>query len=137
MHVSVAHYPFETSGFIDAPGVREARVNEHIGSMSLATWLSEALKKIGIDSSAPWGEDHGCDFSVTHQGKTYLCVCHTDDSDDGLAAPTRYAYVLLVRHRSLFDYVRGRNKASPNDPVAGLILDCLDGHPEITSVELG
>ena len=87
---SIAQFEFETAGFLDSARDRAERVNEHIGSMSLARWLSAALRARGYETSEPWGEDHGCDFSLTQGGKTYICACYSDDDEDAApAAPLR------------------------------------------------
>lgn len=134
MSGGIAHYEFQTTGFIDSAQERAERVNEHIGSLSLARWLSASLRARGIEVSDPWGEDHGSDFSITDSGKTYLCVCFSDDEALGETAAPRLAGVSLDQARSLTDRLFRRNRASKDDTIGIIIQDLLRAHPEITQL---
>ena len=132
MSGSSAHFEFQTTGFLDSAEERAERANEHIGSMALARWLADALRARGIETSEPWNEDHGCDFSITEGGKTYLCVCATDEEEQPSAAAPRRAAVTVDQTRGLMDRLFGRNSASNNNAIAATVADVLGHHAEIT-----
>lgn len=134
MSGSIAHFEFETTGFLDSAKDRAERVNEHIGSMSLARWLSAALRARGFDVSEPWSEDHGCDFSLTANGKSYLCVCLSDDDDATAPNVPRRAGVSLDQMRSLKDRLFGHNKASRDDTLAAAVHSLLVTHPDVSQL---
>lgn len=134
MSGSIAQFEFETAGFLDSARDRAERVNEHIGSMSLARWLSAALRARGYETSEPWGEDHGCDFSLTQGGKTYICACYSDDDEDAAPAAPRRAGVTVDQTRGLMDRLLGRNRASNNDPVAEAVAEILGQHADVSQL---
>lgn len=134
MSGSIAHFEFETTGFWDTAGERAERVNETIGSMSLARWLSDGLRAHGYDVSEPWGEDHGCDFSIAANGKSYLCVCLSDDDDATAPNVPRLAGVSLDQMRSLKDRLFGRNKASRDDTLAAAVHSLLVTHADVSQL---
>lgn len=134
MSGGIAQFEFQTTGFIDSAEERAERVNEHIGSLSLARWLSASLRARGIEASEPWVEDHGSDFSIADGGKTYLCVCFSDDEAAGEVAAPRLAGVSLDQARSLTDRLFGRNRASKDDAIGIIIQELLRAHPEIAQL---
>lgn len=132
MSGSIAQFEFETAGFLDSAAERAERVNQHIGSMSLARWLSAALRARGLETSEPWGEDHGCDFCITQGGKTYICVCFSDDEEDCDRTAPRRAGVSIDETRRLMDRLLGRNQAATNAAIATAVADLLGHHPEVS-----
>lgn len=123
-------FRFRTQGFIDDPQAVAQRVNDNIGGDALARWLSAALRQSGVEASEPWPEDHGCDFSIARDGKTYLCVCHIEEEGEA----KREAGVFLSQSRSLKDRLTGAHKFTPDDPLAALTHDLLAAHPDVTEL---
>lgn len=124
-----AHVSFKTSAFIDPPEVLAETVNGLAGH-ALADWLSRELKARGLDASAPWSEDHGWDFSVTHGGAKYVCACSLATED---GAPFE-GHVAIGKVRSVMDKLRGRNAFDKADPVAAAIHAALAGNADVSSL---
>ncbi len=127
--MSGPHYVFETSSFADDTATLAQNVNG-IAGHALATWLASRLSAAGFDASAVWAEDHGWDFSVSHQGARYLCACSIED--DGTSP--REAHVALEKMRSMADKLMGRNKYDPADPVAAEIGQALAASPDVAGL---
>lgn len=124
---------FRTSGFVDDPAAVAARVNETIGGDALATWLSGALRKSGVEAGAPFAEDHGYDFSIARDSRNYLCVCHI--GEDGEVE--RDGAVSVTQMRSLKDRLFGARKPLAHDPLADIVFRLLAAHPEIGGLREG
>jgi hypothetical protein len=123
------HFVFETRGFADDPARLAESVNG-IAGHTLATWLANGLSAAGFDASAVWVEDHGWDFSVSHQGARYLCACSIEE--DG--APPREAHVALQKMRSMADRLMGRNRYDPRDTVGAAVAGALAASPHVSGL---
>lgn len=127
--MSMAHFAFETRGFVDPPEILAQNVNG-IAGHALATWLSGELRREGIDASSVWAEDHGWDFSVAQDGARYVCACCVIVDDD----PPHEGHVTLGKSRSMMDRLTGRGAQTPDDPVAGKIAAILAGSADIAAI---
>lgn len=116
-----------TTDFKDDPATLQRNVNG-LGGHALACWLIAGLNKAGCRAGEDWPEDHGWDFSIEHEGATYLCVCciEPDQPEAGT--------VIIDKHRSLMDRLLGRNKLAPDDRVTHTVERLLRTCPGISHV---
>ncbi len=126
-------FSFSTSGFVDTDEGRAMRPNENVGGDALAQWLSGVLKETGFTVTEPWFEDHGSVFTVTDDGRTYLCACSIEE--DG--SDPREGHVALELKQGFLERLRGRNVFEASDAVAVAIQKALDHSPAITGIERG
>lgn len=82
--MSYVHFAFDTPAFKDDAGTKAQNINELAGC-ALATWLAERLAVQGFKVSEIWPDDHGWDFSVTHDGRKFQCACSINDDEEPLA----------------------------------------------------
>jgi hypothetical protein len=132
----VLHFRFLTDGFRDSETKLAESVNR-IHGHALANWIAGALSAKGFEVAEPWAEDHGWDFSIVHNGAKYLCSCSLAEDEDGdqpVAGPAE-GHIVLARPQSLMDRLRGRNKLTPDEPVAAAIRSALKANPEVREPE--
>ncbi len=110
---------------------RPGAVNDLIGGDEMAAWLRRELKTRGIDASEVWADDHGWDFTIAHNGRTYLVVCSCDFEDVG--TPAREFLVQVSLERSFFDRLLGRRKVDKErDDVLRMVRSTLAANPDFT-----
>ncbi len=124
-------FSFTTSGFVDTDDAQTMRPNENVGGDALAQWLSGVLKEAGFKVTETWLEDHGSVFTVTNDGRTYLCACSIEE--DG--SDPREGHVALELKQGFLDRLRGRNIFDATDALAAAIHKALDHSPAITGLE--
>ena len=127
--MSHIHFSFETDAFVDSAESIARNINEIPGE-ALANWLADALRSSGFDVSEVWDEDHGWDFSLTHDGSNYLCACSIAADET-----SREGHVVLGKDRSLMDQIRGRNKLQMEDAVATAIAATLEESADVRNLE--
>lgn len=121
-----AHFTFETDGFADDNIVKAENINGIAGA-TLAKWISLQIRSAGLVVSEVWPEDHGWDFSITHDGATYICACSIADEE---GAPFE-GHIVLGKSRSMMDRLRRRGKFARNDKVAEVIYAALEHSPVV------
>lgn len=91
-----------------------------------STWLVQALIDHGVDADLICMEDFGWANTATLGEATYLMCVGGNSAED----PARPDYgewrVMLERHRTLWDRIRGRNKDAATDPIVGIIVRVLE-----------
>lgn len=126
-------FSFSTSGFADTQEARALRPNDNVGGDALAQWMSGVLQGAGFTVTEPWFEDHGAVFTVTNDGRTYLCACSIEE--DG--GDPREGHIALELRQGFLERLRGRNVFEASDPVATAIHRALDQSPAIIGLERG
>jgi len=125
---------FDTSEFRDDAAARTRRINDNLGGFALATWLSDALGEGGVSVTEPWEEDHGCDFYIEFEGKTFLCACCLEDDYEG--ARDRAGYVCFRRTKKLREFF-ARDDKSAEKKLSALLAEILAKRPELRNLKLG
>lgn len=133
MKKPIAHFEIHTTGFIDSDEERHERINEDVGAMSLAIWLVQQLRARGYETSDPWPEDHGSDFSIGNDDKTYVVACNVPSDPDSISA--RWGTVLIAQDFSFLSWVMRSKHSSQEDPLCAIVAGLLESHPDIVKFE--
>jgi hypothetical protein len=129
MHKAIV---FETDLF-NGTSPRPEAVNELIGGDETANWIHSELSKRGYEPDEIVPEDHGWDFLVGKDDKTYLIVCSCDFT--GLGQVETCHVIQVSNRRSLIDKLLGRNKTIGEDPMYVEIRDIVRNHPKMAITE--
>ncbi len=130
------HFRFLTDGYRDSETELAKSINR-IHGHGMANWLAGALRAKGFEVSEPWAEDHGWDFSIVQNGAKYLCSCSLAEDEEGgepVSGPAE-GHVVLAKPQSLMDRLRGRNRLTPDEPVAAAIRSALKANPDVRDAE--
>lgn len=121
---------FEAGSF-NATEVKPHFVNDCCFGEDVAVWLRDELVARGHPTTDPGQEDWGWYIETTVGGNTYFVgIGTTGECDDH---PGRAEWRLMVeRHRSLWDKLRGRNRTANDEAVCGVLLDVLAMNPDVT-----
>jgi hypothetical protein len=101
-------------------------VNEMIGGEELASWLAASLRDAGFAAVDPWAEDHGWDFTISHENNTYLIVSSRDLDETAETGGTPEYLLQVELHRSFLDRLLGRRQSNrETDPVVAAVRSIL------------
>lgn len=117
--MSYVHFSFATPAFKDQPEIKAQNVNE-IAGHALATWLSQAIRARGFETSEIWPEDHGWDFSVSKGNSKFNCSCSINDDEE----PMGDAHVTLG------------SKATPDHEIVVAVEELLRQSEHVKDLEL-
>ncbi len=124
-------FTFDTDAFADAPEVVAKHINELTGH-SLATWLVGALRQRGLEVSDVFEEDHGWDFLIRENRRTFDCACCvlTAASLPNIPSLPNFALPEGMREGHVIIGFRGSDA-----PVVATIEQILATAPEISQLE--
>lgn len=119
--------------FFKGTAPRPDAVNELIGGDEIAHWMRKQLISKGFDASEIWPEDHGFDFSVKSEEKSYLIVSSCDFEE--FSRPQQEHTVQVTLERSILDKLFGRNKGGNDDPVVSAVRGALAGNSDFRIID--
>ena len=130
------NYYFDTNGFQDTQEKRDETGND-IGGFKLANTLRAALLAGGCDCEEVFAEDYGWAFTATLDGTSYLVTASVDPNEEAEqeAHLTSFANINVVKERSFWDKLRGRNKPTPNDLAQTTVRQVLENHSDVVDLK--
>jgi hypothetical protein len=124
---------FETNRF-NLSEVREHFINPCCFGEDVAAWLRAKLSERGIRASAPDQEDWGWYLGVEYGGSSYLVGVGGNAAESGEDRNDGEWRVLVEKHRSFWDRVRGRGLLAPDDELLAVLRAILDAEPDFRNV---
>jgi hypothetical protein len=124
---------FETSRF-NLSQVGDHFINDCCFGEDLAAWLRGQLLGRGVLASEPDQEDWGWYLDATHQGESYF-IGVGGIGGESAADPNRGEWrIMLERHRSIWQKLRGANPMTTADPFARLVHEILSAEGDFANV---
>lgn len=126
---------FETSRF-NLSTVGEHFINPCCFGEDLAEWLRGKLGERGVPADEPGQEDWGWYTGATVAGQQYFVGVGGNPSENGPGKNHGEWRISVVKRRSIWQQISGKNKISPEDALVSLLLEILDREPDFARVQL-
>lgn len=131
----MAHFDilFETNRF-NVSVVKEHFINPCCFGEDLAEWLRQELIKKGMTAGAPGQEDWGW-YLFLEQGSARYFVGLTGYQKEGAMDANDGEWRIMVeRRRTVWEWLRGRNRIAPTDPIFKLIEGLLHEQSDVRNI---
>ena len=96
-------------------------INPSCFGEDLAAWLRSKLIERGIPTIDPGQEDWGWYIEATLDERAYFIGIGGNADEPGEGPNDGEWRITIERHRRLLDKITGRNKASPDEPMFGVV----------------
>ena len=124
---------FETSRF-NLSEVKAHFINPCCFGEDLAAWLRGRLAEKGLGVTEPDQEDWGWYIEVSYEGGSYFIGVGGNADEAGGDSDRGEWRIMVEKHRSLWDRLRGQNRASEADGMTALIREILEAEPAFRNV---
>ena len=131
----MAHFDilFETDRF-NVSALKEHFINPCCFGEDLAEWLRQELINKGMTAGTPGQEDWGW-YLFLEQGSARYFVGLTGYHKEGAMDANDGEWRIMVeRRRTVWEWLRGRNKITPTDPIFLLIEGLLHEQGDVRNV---
>lgn len=124
---------FETDRF-NVSVVKEHFINPCCFGEDLAEWLRQELAKKGVATSTPGQEDWGWYLFVEQRFSRYLVGVSGFHREGALAANDGEWRIMVETRRTIWEWLRGRNKITSSDPILVLIERLLHEQSDVRNI---
>jgi len=124
---------FETSRF-NLSRVGPHFINPCCFGEDVAGWLRERLRSEGWEVTEPDQEDWGWYVEASRDGASYTLGLGGIPNDEDGGSDEGEWRVMVTKHRSLIDRLRGKNRLIEDEPILTLIESVLRSEPEHRNV---
>jgi hypothetical protein len=124
---------FETDRF-NVSTVKEHFINPCCFGEDLAEWLRQELIKKGITTSTPGQEDWGWYLFVEQRSARYFVGFTGFHRAGALEANDGEWRIMVETRRTVWEWLRGRNRITPTNPFVLLIEDLLHEQGDVRNV---
>ena len=124
---------FETERF-NVSEVKEHFINPCCFGEDLAEWLRQELIKREITASVPGQEDWGWYLFVTRSTDRYFLGVGGYRKEGTIGPNVGQWRIMVVKKRSFWDKLRGKNKISATDSILSTIEDILREQADIRNL---
>lgn len=118
------HLLFETDR-LNVSDIKEHFVNPCCFGEDIAEWLRQALIKKGVTAGTPGQEDWGWYLLVEQRRRRYFVGITGFHKEGALGTNDGEWRITVETRRTFWQWLRGRNKLAPNDPMLLLIESLL------------
>jgi hypothetical protein len=126
---------FETSRF-NVSVVKEHFINPCCFGEDAASWLRAKLIEKGIATVEAGQEDWGWYIESTRDNASYFIGVGGVSNESPANADDGAWRLMVERHRTTWDKLRGKNKISPDDPILAVIREILENESDFKDVRV-
>ena len=128
---------FTTSRF-NATEVKEHFINDCCFGEDLAKWLKVRLVARGLECDDPGQEDWGWYLPVSNGVIKYTLNCSAmTDPDAGPQTSNDAEWrIVVVRHRTLKEKLKGEGRIQLNDPVLSWVFELCQSEPDFADARV-